>query len=354
MNIRKIIVSTFALVTMLVATTCFAQISKSDLNIGGIYYGQPWSEVIATYGQPIDKEPRPPKGYNYVFRYGNSTFTSNYWNKGNYVSHVGVKNNCTFSTKAGIHIGSTQADIQAVYGKPDRIAYEGRNLYYNTGREPYDIGNGYSFDIEPELTFRLDKAGGRVIAFWFSVNEYWEDQYPTGSKPQQQKPSTPSVSAKPKSTIPAPVQEMPESEFYIGGITVGQTLDYVEQIYGKPGKIDDQGYFQTYNYNDLFVVKAKLNQGYKVCSVAIYEKGLTTPSGFTADMPYSEVTKKYGVGHEVKFKGEGIEAKLKGCKDFTYFCNNKQMVFLVDKKGIIKAIRVEDRDDSKFIETMKK
>lgn len=147
---------------------------------------------------------------------------------------------------------------------------------------------------------------------------------------------------------------MPESEFYIGGITVGQTFDYVEKIYGKPGKVEDEGFFQTYNYNDRFIVKGKLNNGYKVCSVAIYEKGLTTPGGFTGEMPYEAVTKKYGAGHETKFKAEGVEAKLKGCKDYTYFCNNKQMVFLVDKKGVIKAVRVEDRDDQKFIEAKRK
>ena len=159
---------------------------------------------------------------------------------------------------------------------------------------------------------------------------------------------------KPKSAIPAFVTEMPKDELSIGGIDPGQNIDYVEQVYGKPSKVDDEGFFKTYNYNDKFVVKAKMNNGFKVMSVGIYEKGLATPSGFTVGMPYANVEKKFGTVNPVKFKAEGVEAKLKGCMDYTYFSGNKQIVFLVDKKDIVQGIRVEELDEQKFIEAKRK
>ena len=169
MNIKKLIASAVTALALMTTATCFAQISKSDMNIGGIYYKESLADVTAVYGQPIGKEKTPPAGYAYVFRYGNSTFTVSPWGENGYVCGVKVKDNCQLSTKAGIHIGSTQAEIQAAYGTPDEIQYEGRNLNYSTGRESIDHGDGYSSDIEPMLMFRLDRAGGRVIGFWFTV-----------------------------------------------------------------------------------------------------------------------------------------------------------------------------------------
>ena len=131
-------------------------------------------------------------------------------------------------------------------------------------------------------------------------------------------------------------------------------MENVEKVYGKPGKIDDEGFFQTYNYNDKFVVKGKMSNGYKVTSVASYEKGIKIPSGFMVGDSYSAVVKKFGTVKGIKFKGEGVEAKLKDCTDYTYFSGKKQMVFIVDKNNIIRAIRVEDLDEQKFIEAKRK
>jgi hypothetical protein len=358
MNIKKFAGSAVTALAIMATATCFAQISKSDLNIGGIYYKESLSDVTAVYGQPIGKERTPPAGFAYVYRHGNSTFTVSPWGENGYVCGVQVKDNCPLGTKAGIRIGSTQAEIQAVYGRPDKIEYEGRNLYYSTGRESIDHGDGYSSDIEPMLIFRLDRAGGRVIAFWFTVMDYFDERYPTGSKPktetQKSSQTTPSTPQKTQRTIPDFVTEIPKAELNIGGIEPGQDVGYTEQIYGKPGKFEDEGFIQIYNYNDKFVVRAKMNHGFKVTSVAIYEKGLKTPSGLTVGMPYGDVVKKFGKVNGIKFKGEGIEAKLKGCTDYTYFSGDKQAVFLVDKKGLVQAIRVEELDEQKYIEAKRK
>ncbi len=176
-----------------------------------------------------------------------------------------------------------------------------------------------------------------------------------GTIPKEEPVQPAPVQPTAKSTVPAKTDmQMPNGELNIGGIDPGQNIDYVEQVYGKPGKIDDQGFFKIYNYNDNFVVKAKMNNGFKVMSVAIYEKGLATPSGFTVGMPYADVVKRFGRVNPVKFKGEGVEAKLKGCTDYTYYSGDKQMVFLVDKKDVVQGIRVEELDEQKFIEAKRK
>ena len=357
MNIRKLFMSALVLTMTLATATCFAQISKSDLNIGGIYYGQPWSDFIAKYGQPIRKEPRAGKGYNYVFRYGSIEFTANQY--GDYVGEVFVKDNDTLATKAGIRVGSSLSEIQTAYGQPDRTSNGSLiSLEYGTGWESYDCGNGYSMDIQPKLVFFLNATSKKVINIRFTVDEDWENMYPTGSKsPEQQKPSQSYEPTKPKSTIPDSVTQVSASELSLGWIEPGQPMSKVEEVYGKPGKIDDQGFFRIYNYNDKFVVKGKMNNGYKVTSVASYEKGIKTPSGYTVGDSYSAIAKKIGVVNGIKYKGDELEAKmknLKGCTDYTYFSGKKQIVFLVDKKGIIQAIRVEDYDEQKFIEARRK
>lgn len=175
-----------------------------------------------------------------------------------------------------------------------------------------------------------------------------------GSIPKPEPSSVPDPIQKPKSTMPDTITEMPTSELSVGWITPGQSMDEVEKVYGKPGKIDDQGFFQVYNYNDKFIVKGKLNNGFKVTSVASYEKGMKTPAGFMVGDSYANVVKKFGAVEGVKFKGEEAEAKLKGCTDYTYFSGNKQMVFLVDKNDVIRGIRVEDIDEQKFINAKRK
>ena len=97
-----------------------------------------------------------------------------------------------------------------------------------------------------------------------------------------------------------------------------------------------------------------MNHGFKVTSVAIYEKGLTTPSGLTVGVPYKEVVKLFGKVKGIKFQGEGVEAKLKGCTDYTYFSGDRQAVFLVGKKGIVQAIRVEELDEQKYLEARRR
>lgn len=55
MRIKKFGVAVVLAIAILASTgTCFA-LKKSDMNIGGIYFGQPIEKVIAKMGNPVDK-----------------------------------------------------------------------------------------------------------------------------------------------------------------------------------------------------------------------------------------------------------------------------------------------------------
>ncbi|MBR1721765.1 MAG: hypothetical protein IJ727_04675 [Treponema sp.] len=346
MRMNALVVSAVMLLALAMPETGFAEIPKSEINIGGIYCGYPFSEIINRFGQPVDKTDRPPKGYTYKFRSGNSVFTVNSMGAGP-IFGMHVTQGRDLLTKAGVGIGSSLADVKAIYGEPDiRIDNSNNNLIiYNT--EIDEESREYF-----ELIFSYDRSSGTVTSFAMNLL-HWDMPLDEAPK-RKKKSSTPQEPVKPKSTIPDKVTEIPKTELNIGWIEPGQTMSHVEEVYGKPSKIDDQGFFQIYSYNDKLVVKGKMNNGYKVTSVASYEKGVKMPNGIMVGDLYENVVKKFGAVKGIKFKGEGIEAKFKGCTDYTYFSGDKQIVFIVDKKGVIVGIRAEDLDEQKFIEAKRK
>lgn len=344
MRMNALVVSVVMLLSFIMPETGFAEISKSEINIGGIYCGYPFSEIINRFGQPVDKTDRPPKGYTFTFRSGNSVFTVNSSGTGP-IYGMHVTQGRDLLTKAGVGIGSSLADVKAVYGEPDMIDNSRNYLFYYTEIE--EKSREYF-----ELIFSFDRSSGTVTSFAMNLL-HWDMPLDEAPK-RKKKSSTPQEPERPKSTIPDKVTEIPKNEVNIGWIEPGQTLSHVEEVYGKPGKIDDQGFFKTYNYNDKLVVKGKMNNGFKVTSVASYEKGVKMPNGIMVGDLYENVVKKFGAVKGIKFKGEGIEAKFKGCTDYTYFSGDKQIVFIVDKKDVIVGIRAEDLDEQKFIEAKRK
>ena len=340
MNAKKLVTSAIMTLLVMTSASAFAQISKSELNIGGIYYGQPFSEVVSRFGEPMQRVSTYPKGFAAIYR-NNFNVTSSE-NRNGIVVGVSVNTGSTLRARTGVGLGSSVSDIKASYGEPDKIeSISGDSTLYT-----YLTDNS-----EGSLVFGVSNSTGVVNSFGFSGSV--ADSRGSQPKPQQ-KPSQPQQPITPTSTLPNKVTEMPAAELNIGWVEPGQTMDNVEKVYGKPSKVDDEGFFQTYNYNDKFIVKGKMNKGYKVMSVASYEKGMKTPSGFMVGDSYSAVVKKFGAVKGIKFKGEGVEAKLKGCTDYTYFSGDKQMVFIVDKNDVIRAIRVEELDEQKFIEAKRK
>ena len=122
MNIKKmffVIVATLVMVT----STCFAQITMQDLNIGNLYIGQPMSDVIKIYGEPIDKEPSPPKLVSYIYKFDTEKVyvsPANDFVKDAEIVQICIEGfyNKYFVMNSGIGLGSTMEDVLSVYGEP--------------------------------------------------------------------------------------------------------------------------------------------------------------------------------------------------------------------------------------------
>ena len=139
MNIRKLFLSAIMLAMMMVTATCFAQISVSELNIGGVYIGQPITEVFDRFGEPSEIGPSNTgeayfwlasgSNYNYKLIVQSSSNRSGYV----VVASSGVGGNLL--TKAGIGAGASLTSVKAIYGEPDEISmhrwmkYRNRSLF---------------------------------------------------------------------------------------------------------------------------------------------------------------------------------------------------------------------------------
>lgn len=142
----------------------------------------------------------------------------------------------------------------------------------------------------------------------------------------------------------ASTKNMDIDEFCIGGITLSNSLNYVEQIYGKPTSKKPFKRFEgsgvIYNYNNLFIVSGLYTRSGDtwIDYITIKEATLSTPSGFAVGKPFSLVVNKYGKSSAFSKK---MVQQLKLSPKYTYYeYRNKAyyMLFTVDKKGIIQEI----------------
>ena len=125
--------------------TCFA-LKKSDMNIGGIYFGQPIEKVIAKMGNPVDKRvleydrfggvKHEIQRYEYVFVKNGVKFivTADETVKGVIVDKTAKA--AGLSTKAGIALGSSIEDVLKTYGKPD---YDYDFDEHHTAKDPNGV-----------------------------------------------------------------------------------------------------------------------------------------------------------------------------------------------------------------------
>ena len=171
MKLYKLAATALLIIMSAVTGTCFA-IEIEDLNIGGICLGQPISEVIANYGEPVEKVPDDSDGMSYNFDCEGQIF--NVYCIGNVVS-VTVNSEGPLATKAGIRIGSTAEDVLKAYGTP---AYDyaatspssdglARTISYSLPTQKLDE-KGQSVPFFADLTFGID-ANNTVI--WMSFLE---------------------------------------------------------------------------------------------------------------------------------------------------------------------------------------
>ena len=337
MNYRKIITTALVVAIMFVTSTCFARITSDDLVIDGlysIYPGQPWSEIINQLGQPVSTVQSDGKLYYFfndgvILMYDNECLTL----------CISTKK---VATARNIRIDATRDAVMSAYGTPDgqqpKNDYGYSSLSYFTGKGKESLQFIMKNDRLTLITISGDVNSSRPSSVSSSS--------PAVQKEHRQDTDTDTDSD--TDSAPAPVKDIPERELDINGICPGQTMDYVVKICGKPSYIEKQDPFLIYSYNSVFFVIGRLDNENKVFSVAAYEKGFKTPSGFMVGMPFADVVEKYHKVKSAKFKGEGVESDLEGCKDYTYFCGEQQMVFLVDKQGVVRGIRVEEIDEEKF------
>lgn len=133
-----------------------------------------------------------------------------------------------------------------------------------------------------------------------------------------------------------------EEEINIGGISIGSSLDYVEQIYGTPTSkknFDDiMGNGEIYYYNNKLIISAlnTKNGTTYVNDIVCRESNLTTPSGFAVGTSYENVLKKYKKVEPLS--KDRVNNYKQNYIYYEHTCGNLYMRFTVDKKGIIQEI----------------
>lgn len=93
---------------------------------------------------------------------------------------------------------------------------------------------------------------------------------------------------------------IPDSEFAIGGITIGSSADYVQSIYGEPTHISDKvpnaegGYSYSYAYGSSFYIFFDANTNVVTGIFSTANNGLITPAGLTVGMDADAIEQAYG------------------------------------------------------------
>ncbi len=148
-NLFSFILTIFMLI---ISTTTYAKVSSTDFAAGGIYIGQPVSEVVSIYGMPISVRPAAGKGEIYSYGQYGTVFDIRTVGRET-VEGVISRGNNGIATKAGIRYGSHINQIRAAYGMPDFQRYDKYSgnyvMEYN-----YNPSKNYSwvlhFDIKNE------------------------------------------------------------------------------------------------------------------------------------------------------------------------------------------------------------
>lgn len=182
MEIKKVFMSALLLGTLMLSGICYAEIKESDLNIGGIYCGMPFEEVLKRFGEPVRAGNfGGMRRKHYIFNHDGAEFAVtlmmydangkpvyDYDGKGNpVVAFVGISDHHVFYLKgpgsrmltaAGIGIGATYDEVIKAYGKPDR--------------DFFNYGGGL---VEYYTVIDRDQETRRYLAFGFGEDKRVKD-----------------------------------------------------------------------------------------------------------------------------------------------------------------------------------
>ena len=175
MKLRRLIAAALLTISLAATGICFA-FDQSDMNIGGIYLGQPMADVIAMYGQPIAKEPSAPKGLSLIFVKNGGKFRVGDVDTVDSVTVWADSAAAGLATKAGIKLGSTVDDIFNAYGTPSSdFTFPEPNAFVGSREISYSklivVDTQYNFKDELRLSFGLD-ANNKVIRMTYSKGRY--------------------------------------------------------------------------------------------------------------------------------------------------------------------------------------
>jgi len=168
MTIRNLAAAAIISLCIFTNKVCFAQLSTSDLSIGGVRLNQNFSEVKSIYGDPVSV--RTPAGYGKIYSFAkNGTVFDVHVNRSNVVKGVKISgNNGLVLDPSGIKSGSPLNAVTEYYGNPDRReaskAENGQELLILTYQ---NLNKG----ILNELSFYIDSASGQVVTIHF--DEYY-------------------------------------------------------------------------------------------------------------------------------------------------------------------------------------
>ncbi len=167
---------------------------------------------------------------------------------------------------------------------------------------------------------------------------------------------------------------IPKEELCIGGIEIGCTFGYVKSIYGEPPEKyyeDDKKsasrkdnlrliYYYSpnhlhdgrsrdiiYKYSPTLIVHGEVGRNKKdsmpdddvhALGIGLGDNSLSTPSGFTVGIPYSNVVERFGQGHKVVSDGQTFYMYLGQRADGKFA--GGVMNFYVDNNNIITRITI--------------
>ena len=168
MTIRKLAAAAIISLCIFTNETCFAQLSTSDLSIGGVHMNQNFSEVTSIYGNPISE--RASAGYGRVYSFAqNGTVFDVHVTRSNVVKGVRISgNNGLALDSSGIKSGSPLKAVTEYYGNPDR-----RESAKGENGQPLQVLTYQNLNkgILHELSFYIDDASGQVVMIHF--DEYY-------------------------------------------------------------------------------------------------------------------------------------------------------------------------------------
>ena len=148
-------------------------------------------------------------------------------------------------------------------------------------------------------------------------------------------------------------RQIPREEIYIGGLSTGCSMGYVQSVYGAPQKKEWREdrrhprtgvYYVTYEYSPAFRVigRTTKGQGYeeeldaRVYFVIIEDDSLSTPSGITVGMPYKAVAEMFGESQKrVPTSNDAF---------YQYSFKGLDMYFAVNNDEIITKIYLSPQD----------